>query len=63
MIWREQINSTVKQLWSRYDEFCEYGLNVEIRFEAFTDKCFAGCYQIKLYTSIFLTILFIFVNY
>merc|ERR1712228_878427 len=33
----------------RYDEFCEIGLGVDVRFEAFTDKCFAGCTEYRLH--------------
>eukprot|EP01083_Nonionella_stella_P175680 612546_1 len=55
----ENGNKTVEKLWSTYDAFCEDGLGTEVRFEAFTDRCFAGCDQYELYTVIFTVCLMI----
>ena len=52
MIWNDNNNLRVKQIWTRYDKFCEKGLGTNIRYEAFTDKCFAGSQQICLHFSI-----------
>eukprot|EP01084_Bolivina_argentea_P241970 406056_1 len=64
MKWTDNnMNKTVKEIWNRFDEFCEEGLGVEIRYEAFTDRCFAGCVQYKVdYIIIFVVIIVIWLN-
>ena len=60
LIWISNDTKTVKEIWNRYDTFCEDGLGVNLRYEAFTDRCFAGCAQYTLYIAIIMVAINVF---
>ena len=60
LIWNDDRNLTIKEIWTKYDDFCEEGLGTKIRYEAFTDHCFAGSPDTK--NKLFISFLIVIIS-